>query len=54
MISMSRNPIPSAVVVNVQGEEGEIYDKADYLNANLKNVSAKKSNRAKPWWKFWK
>jgi hypothetical protein len=26
----------------VQGDEGELYDKADYLNSNLENVSSKK------------
>ena len=37
----------------VQGDEGELYSKEDYLGENLKNVRSKIKGSSKPWWKFW-
>ena len=44
-----------AIVLNakVQDDEGELYAKEDYLDSSLKNVSPKKTQPLKPWWKFW-
>jgi len=46
--------IAHSLAAKVQGDEGEVYDTADYLNSNLKNVSSKTGDKVKPWWKFWK